>query len=892
MWKIKTPAVGWALAIFVCVSTLAFQRAFVSGASSSWLNSPLTLTKLHELSGGESVPYAINGNRDCTERKITTRPANFGSISQTEHSSNSCVVDTAYGAVATTGYLQRQGTSTWGEVRKTTGGLANIIPVPRSDTAVQYSSAPMNGLYLFFTGNFGASLRSSTLVTGEVSHIATAPFTASLKDKSGNLLRAQVESLSFSGNGQWMIVDVPFIGMVRVNLSTFEVLPFGGPFNYDIGLAPGIQSAISSDGRWAVQYSKIFPRFRVYDLSTCGPVPNTLNGPVSCQFRDLSPFIQDQIPGFSGLSTARFFSSGGFSFYATSSSGSASKTAQYTLRLPDATNKGIEYLALGDSYISGEGAYHYKSLTDTKISKCHLSLQSYPYLIGSDLAFNKYESVACSGAKIYDITNNDNNYRGQVLDTVKLRDRDTETILNDYSPGYLPQKDFVEKYAPSTIVMSAGGNDIGFGDKIKRCVAEPDTCFSTYEDRLETLREINNQFDRLVSMYQQLKVNGKPDSKIYVIGYPQITDPSGNCALNVHLNQQELLLTQSIISHLNRVIELASKRAGVTYVDVEDALAGHRLCETASHNVAINGLTAGDDDYGFARESYHPNQLGHQLLKQKILDKTQNLSLPMPKVNTDITLPPESTDSALLNAPVSGRKINRLNYDDNLGNDIVYRGGVWQSVLDGLTHSLKPSSSFILQIHSDPIGLGSVMSDAAGNLSISTQVPATAPVGFHTLHVYGKNVADEPIDIYKTVYIADLNNLVNDTCRGLVKTSRVDIDQDSIDDSCDAMISEPPRGGVQISESSVKASAPIQTQTDIGHDSHPVVTSPELLVYAGGTPQVAGANTHDNTLASQSEQTYSLPGLFGTSKSFPLSFLLISGGVVVGTIVYVYKRRR
>src|SRR5688572_26905187 len=81
-------------------------------------------------------------------------------------------------------------------------------------------------------------------------------------------------------------------------------------------------------------------------------------------------------------------------------------------------------------------------------------------------------------------------------------------------------------------------------------------------------------------------------------------------------------------------------------------MAGHRLCETKSWDVAINGLTVGDDKtawlnleqlglhldiYLTGRESYHPNALGHQLyakaIRQAINSQSAPVTLPDPPIN-------------------------------------------------------------------------------------------------------------------------------------------------------------------------------------------------------------------------------------------------------------------
>ncbi len=70
--------------------------------------------------------------------------------------------------------------------------------------------------------------------------------------------------------------------------------------------------------------------------------------------------------------------------------------------------------------------------------------------------------------------------------------------------------------------------------------------------------------------------------------------------------------------------------------------------------VAVNGLTAGTDHPDFlkvtASESYHPNELGHQLLEERILPVTQNFTLAMPTPDPTAK-PPAESGLDILNAP-------------------------------------------------------------------------------------------------------------------------------------------------------------------------------------------------------------------------------------------------
>src|SRR5690606_32614132 len=141
---------------------------------------------------------------------------------------------------------------------------------------------------------------------------------------------------------------------------------------YNIGVGPELQTTITSSGRYAAVASKSFTTFKLYDLSTCGPVPSHITGKVNCQSRDLYAFMQSRVSGFVGVSTLRFVGEGALSMYVVYNNGFGNRVTHYVLSLPGVAAPNLEYLALGDSFASGEGAYQYKAITDTKDNKCHL----------------------------------------------------------------------------------------------------------------------------------------------------------------------------------------------------------------------------------------------------------------------------------------------------------------------------------------------------------------------------------------------------------------------------------------------------------------------------------------------------------------------------------------
>lgn len=105
---------------------------------------------------------------------------------------------------------------------------------------------------------------------------------------------------------------------------------------------------------------------------------------------------------------------------------------------------GVTYVALGDSYASGEGLAPFIG-SDT--DHCDRSTQSYPYLVAASLGLStsatSFRDVACAGAKLSDLS---------------LSVNADPTQLSALSAG------------TDVLSLTIGGNDIGFGPLALSCL--------------------------------------------------------------------------------------------------------------------------------------------------------------------------------------------------------------------------------------------------------------------------------------------------------------------------------------------------------------------------------------------------------------------------------------
>lgn len=177
----------------------------------------------------------------------------------------------------------------------------------------------------------------------------------------------------------------------------------------------------------------------------------------------------------------------------------------------------IDYLAMGDSYSSGEGdaflgstflgktvlpgIFYLKGTNEygnpalsIPQEMCHVSSNSYPFVLQKELMKeSSMISVACSGATVAgdytDINGGSNtNYLGQkdssekarlslfVNDGIKLNKWKSDALEISHIPGRNKQIEFVKRYQPAAVTLTGGGNDIEFPSFMYACANHVKVC--------------------------------------------------------------------------------------------------------------------------------------------------------------------------------------------------------------------------------------------------------------------------------------------------------------------------------------------------------------------------------------------------------------------------------
>ena len=491
----------------------------------------------------------------------------------------------------------------------------------------------------------------------------------------------------------------------------------------------------------------------------------------------------------------------------------------------------LEYLALGDSFSSGEGDLGkrsnggncYREGTDVMGDRdkgiprelCHISQRSYPYILASGMELSdaytdnpgKWGSVACSGAVTSDIDESSSqaysgqNDRLQGLSKDSLKNR----ALDEMIPGRQKQIEFVKKYRPKAVTITTGGNDVNFEKVILACVSP----FAEWTSRCSYAKDNGKKANvafaildlkpQLVNLYKDLKNAGDNNMQLYVLGYPVfVDDKAGNmqCGLNVRLDKAEREMIAESTKFLNQIVRLAASEAGAVYINTENSLGNHKLCGSDGKK-AVNGITGLWDN----AESFHPNYYGHELMANTVWNATGDASLLSYtcKNNTYMSCP--NSQHAELDIPDYFKKaiteqIRAKAMQGTIPDSIQKGLSIPLTVLDYTFGSNQVS--FIL-LYSERTELGSFTTNNNGGYTGSIQIPDHIKPGYHTLEIESINQNGEPIKLWKIVEVRgedpndwDGDGVPNDVDQCLyLQPAGIDDDGDGVDDGCDPEISNP-----------------------------------------------------------------------------------------------------
>ncbi len=603
-----------------------------------------------------------------------------------------------------------------------------------------------------------------------------------------------VGGIGASDNGKWLAVEIKQRGIGLLNIDTLQmkIISRVAPA-YNVGLDPTEELTVDDNGEH-VATAGVNSGLHIFDVTgDCGgeatydAVMGYIYGFPYCKEANIN--VNSFIPHFKTALQPKFNREGSeLRFYA-SSYVYIEPHRQVILRVNGYNPPRLDYLALGDSYSSGEGESnqnHYLNGTNDAYENCHVSDRSYPFLIAKqfDMNMDYMKSVACSGATTKDVIGSDVGYLGQNdrFSIKGINSIEEEIVLAkeyakyNFIPGRIHQEYFVDSYKPKVITIGIGGNDANLMGKLKSCFGLY-TCdwASDNQKKEQTANEIKDLFPKLVNTYKKL-ITDSPSAKIYAIGYPQIIDDSDDCGgLGKLLDRVERQYMTESVHYLNQVVESAARSVGIKYIDIENSYGDDIICGTGSQS-AVNAIQLGNleeflNNNNFIlikSESFHPNDLGHQKDAEAIIDEVGDIADYDYCQNGQIVCPDVTV---IAPDPSVYWSADGLRYTPILLSTNFMLDRITNNLLDVTIQlesgSLKPDSTVAIEVHSDPVPLGQFTVAADGSLSVSVQLPENLEEGYHTVFLHGTTYSNLPVDIYKIftyekVKLPDSSQIIDD----------------------------------------------------------------------------------------------------------------------------------
>lgn len=277
----------------------------------------------------------------------------------------------------------------------------------------------------------------------------------------------------------------------------------------------------------------------------------------------------------------------------------------------------LAYVALGDSYSSGEGVSPYFEPGN----RCDRSTQAYPTLVevpGSGTTYfslraapyQNWGFLACAGATTRDVRN---------AQLGKAADQNNTNYLALNS-------------RTSLVTITIGGNDVDFDKVLKFCAVNQSDCANAPYGGQPTLaawvtRKLDTLASDLTLVYAKIREKA-PNARLLVLGYPQLFPASpqeqdcptlreyelrqGPLSLTIGFSRAEQNFLRAAETWLNETIATAVAAPGAgagEFVSVDGTFAGHEVC--GEQGQWINGLTLDASKWPpVASGSFHPTEVG------------------------------------------------------------------------------------------------------------------------------------------------------------------------------------------------------------------------------------------------------------------------------------------
>lgn len=278
------------------------------------------------------------------------------------------------------------------------------------------------------------------------------------------------------------------------------------------------------------------------------------------------------------------------------------------------------YVALGDSYQSGEGTpYTYDPASDVPDGPaknlCHRSPSAYPNVATE--GFNNVEaegerwdkldvvSLACSGAVTKNLTTTP--FCGTGCKEGRLEKPQLDRL----------RELIEERKNVRLITIGIGGNDAKFSKIVKTCASPwlgSGNCVDDFGGPSGLAQEwVTKAKKKMQVVYGELAAMRPADARVVVVGYPVfISSRLDDCP--VRIGDDEAAWMRGMIIRFNGAIARMAASRGFTYLSLDSVYRGHELCQKENTKF-LNGA----DAHNFlSPEAFHPNALGHSATGTKL----------------------------------------------------------------------------------------------------------------------------------------------------------------------------------------------------------------------------------------------------------------------------------
>jgi hypothetical protein len=367
---------------------------------------------------------------------------------------------------------------------------------------------------------------------------------------------------------------------------------------------------------------------------------------------------------------------------------------------------------------------------------CHRSGRAYPNLIRQSLGISASQAlfVACSGARTENI--------GLTTDKVTPSYAQSPFGVAGGQSQYQNLQDFAGGGAPNLVTVGIGGNDASLIGAVRGCLAHACVAENTVQGFAGEVDQY--AYPRLVQTFAGLRSHF-PGATIAVFGYPSVVAvaPDRSClhwlggALDIGPDERAWI-RDFALPHLNQALADAAAEAGVTYIDITQATAGHELC---TDQPWFNEAVSGDDAVGgfVGNESFHPKAEAHAAIAKFFIDHYTDghgrltFTNPAPRTNIRPPVVPIQIRYGDVGADVA-----TPNLQGGCGADCLEPGVcAAHCVLQVQGAGFVPDSDLQVVAHSESVDIGSVQVDADGKIDAQLAVPSTLEQGAHILELTG-----------------------------------------------------------------------------------------------------------------------------------------------------------